>query len=217
MALSGIAAYGSGKGITGLFRKTSDNTEMLRSAYNRLPKALSEDSDKYILSRTDTDSDGGVAVSKRRVEATESLADSIEQVKTAGGDLFRSAYALTDADNMQADELSEKVKRFADDYNSTVSAATGAGSEVRAVRHQMTDITASYSESLKRAGVTADSEGVLSVNDSVLKNNLNDAQKVFGGGYSYSARMAKNASRLMTAAGRMQGGTGIYDRYGEYI
>lgn len=221
MAIRGISSYRANIGynrmknssdqLADLLKRSSVNTQMLKKAYTALAKA----NGKNYLNRTDTTED---VISKfYENKDVQSDTENSDALKKNTASMRSSSFSLLSAKSMSDEDFVKSVKAFAEDYNKTVNTLKKSNNYVAVSSGiNMVNTTASHSASLKRAGITVNDDNTLSVDETVLKNNIDQAKSLFNGNYSYGGKMAKKASDLQTLAKLSANGTGIYNRYGVF-
>lgn len=219
MALRGIDHYranmfshsgnSTSSQLASLLNRSSVNSKMLKKAYSK----LSEKTGKTYLNRTDT-SENSVSKYYRSGSLTET--ENAAKLKENAQAMSLSAVKLMAAEEMSNEKLVEEVKDFADSYNGAVNALKNTtGYAAKLTGESMTGITRSFESALSKAGITANEDGTLSVDEKVLGENSEQARALFKGSYSYGAKMAKKGSELQSLA-QLSGvsAAGIYNRYG---
>ncbi len=79
-------------------------------------------------------------------------------------------YNFKDSSN---DDLSEKIKAFADTYNNTISSATKYSHTDRSLNQtvkKMKDLSTEYADELAKFGITIDDKGKMEVSGTAAKN-----------------------------------------------
>ena len=131
------------------------------------------------------------------------------------------------------DAIYSAVKNFVQDYNSALQASgvvSGVSTDrtVSGIASGMVRNTSYMTKSLGKLGITAASDGKLSVDEEAFKKaDMGIAKSLFEGSYSFAGRTAYNAERMQNAAdnsiasltnslyGR-NGGYGGYSGFGAY-
>lgn len=221
MAVRGITSYNSNiyrRGassssdqLAALLKRSSVNTQMLKKAYTALEKA----NKKTYLNRTDISAED--TVSKYFSYSTaKDTSENEKALRTNTASMYTSSIKLVSSKSMSEEDFVSSVKQFAEDYNSTVNTLKESDNYVAVSSGiNMVNTTGSYAASLKGVGITVNDDNTLSVDETVLKNNISSAKSMFSGNYSYGGKMAKKASDLQSIARlTASSGAGIYNRYG---
>ncbi len=203
------SGYSASNQLAKLLGRSSVNGGILKKAYQKLEK----NTGKAYLNRTDLSENtleefyqSGMTGS---AEAEQSLKDSTASMRI-------SSMNMLAASEMDSDEFAGSVKKFAEDYNSTVKTLQKTDNLVAVSSGvNMTNTTRSFAASLEKAGITVNKDNTLTVDENKLRKNEEYAKTLFTGSYSFGGKTAKKASELQSLAqlaGFSQ--SGIYNRYG---
>ncbi|MGN0638084.1 MAG: hypothetical protein ACI4J0_06910 [Huintestinicola sp.] len=195
--------------LASLLNRSSVNSKMLKKAYSK----LSEKTGKTYLNRTDISEN---PISKYYQSGSLTETENAAKLKENAQAMSLSAVTLMGAEDMSPEKLTEEVKGFVNSYNGAVGALKNTTSyAAKLTGDSMTGITRSFESALSKAGITANEDGTLSVDEKALSENAEQAKTLFKGSYSYGAKMAKKGSELQNLA-QLSGvsAAGIYNRYG---
>lgn len=155
------------------------------------------------------------SVHSKNNEKIEKAAD--ELTKTSGKFLDTKNNIFDKEDNSK--EIYDEVNNLVDHYNSTLDSLRKSSSPLNAYYYQMLKGAADESaSSLKEAGITIDSKGVLSVDKDMLEKCDKDTlNKIFGSDSKFTNKMYFISQRVSDNAGaNLSSTTGQYSSAGDY-
>ena len=150
------------------------------------------------------------------------------KIKAAADELKTSAEKLNSSDLWKqkngaydTDAIAKAVKSFADDYNDVITKNEKVGAKsVTNQTQYMKNTSNIMAKALERVGVSFDSEGKMSVDETQLKKaDTKDLRAAFYGSYSYSSQIASGAAAISSAAARSAstyGSNGSLSNYMNY-
>lgn len=194
-----------------LIGSSSVSKNMLNKAYSNLSKthsvneAAKKAAEEIMNSWKNGDS-----------SSSNSDASSVADLKKLAGGLRSSSMELLDASRMDDDKFIEGVKKFTENYNSTLKNIQKSDSYI-AVKSgiDMVNTTTRNAIALKRSGITVNEDNTLTVDEKVMKRNMASAKRLFDGDYSYGAKMAKKGSDLQTVSMlSANNASGLYNKFG---
>ncbi|MGN0554033.1 MAG: hypothetical protein ACI4I1_11655 [Oscillospiraceae bacterium] len=131
--------------------------------------------------------------------------ESEKKLSSDASNLSKSASVLASAskaDFEDKDKLTENVKNFVEDYNTTVDSLQKSES-VDALKKgvYMTNTAKAYSASLGRIGLRVGTDNKITLNEDTLKSaDTNVVKSLLGGNYSFTSKAADKASQISKAA-----------------
>lgn len=204
MALYGINAYMSNTYYSSLLSSaskrygntTSNSTSELYSLMKRVDTVRSS---SYKKSMTEEYKKVFSGSETGTVESENNLSAAAKKLNGSASALAVSG--RTELNNRDA--LTEKVKAFADDYNSTIDALQKSSS-VDALKNgvYMTNTAKAYSGALGRIGIKVGSDNKLTVDEEAFRSaDANAVRSILSGSYSFTGKTADKASGISKAAG----------------
>lgn len=172
--------------------------------------ALSKYSSLYSNSAKKTSS-----VHSKTNKKIEKAADNL--TKTSAKFLNTKNNIFENEDNSK--EIYDEVNNLVDNYNSTLDSLRQSSSPLNAYYYQMLKGAAGESaSSLKEAGITVDSKGVLSVDKDVLgKCDKDTLNKIFGSDSKFTNKMYFISQRASdNASANLSSASGQYSSAGDY-
>lgn len=140
---------------------------------------------------------GKNAIEKRAADSAGALADSSMSLVSASNYSFANRGTGTVDDG-----LAEKIKKFANDYNSTINSVK-LSDNVNALRYgvSMVNNTKAFSKQLSKIGIKIEDNNTLTVDEDKLKSaKTEDVRKLFSGTNSFGSRMVTRSINLNFAA-----------------
>lgn len=195
----------------------SDYSSIKNGSYSKLVKSYYAKNSEKASSVKDDESDKKTNTSKLDVKDTTGLS----KMKRESDELSSSVDSLNDKKLWEMNEgkydmekISSAVKSFADNYNNVITQSSKVNnSDVSKQISNMTSMTSTMSKALSKIGITAGSDGKLSVNEDTLKNaNIKDIKAMFDGNHSYASQISKYSNDASKAA---VNGSSIYSADGK--
>lgn len=236
MALTISTAANSGNGLNNLFSGMNGNNGMnagtgainladyasiKNGSYGKLVKSYYK---KSASSKEKTDSKD--SVSDKEEKKVDTVATGLSSAASALADsksLWEKKKVTDDEGNTTTDydwdNISSKVKKFVDSYNTTLSKASySESSVVQSSALSMVKATAAHSNALSSVGVSVNGDGLLSLDaDKLKKSSISDLKSLFSGNGSYAYSVGSTASNIANAAAKSSAGynaAGSYSPYG---
>ncbi|MBQ7706587.1 MAG: hypothetical protein IJT72_02265 [Lachnospiraceae bacterium] len=105
-----------------------------------------------------------------------------------------------------ADQAYKMASDFVNNYNDTVKYLNDEGSvSIKSAGSSMTKMTDIMKNSLKRAGISVGSDGMLSIDEETFKKaDMNTVKNLFGNTSSYARVISSSAQRVQDAVYRQQ-------------
>ena len=214
------AFFGGGSGsdpLGGLFSSFnfSDYNSIKSGSYKKLvqsyygkdkTEAKNNKADKTTDKKTSKiDYKDTTGLSKMKKES-DALASSVEALDKA------DLWTLKDG-KYDMDKIADAVKTFVNEYNDTVSQSSKVtNSDVSKQISNMESMTSIMSKNLSKIGITAGTDGKLTLNEETLKGaNVKDIKSLFDGANTYASQIQKYANDASRAA---VNGSSIYSANG---
>lgn len=220
----------TGTSLTALASTISEYNLIRSGSYKKLMTAY--------YTRTDARDLQNSGNSKRTNSITKDSAGTLNNVKSAAGDLQDSASKLlktgTDSLFRQVDVKDEKgnvtkgygmekiysaVESFVNDYNDVIKAADKSStSGIQKSAISMINATSRYASTLSKAGITIDSaDHRLSVDkDTFMKADISQIRSLFNGTGSFAYNVKSQASLIEHKAQNEALKANTYTSYGKY-
>lgn len=206
----------------------SDYASIKNGSYAKLLKSYYKKSDSSSVSASDkTDSKDNTADKKEAVSVRDAAADlkkSAQELTSSKSDLF-SKKTDTGTDGKKTtdydkDAIYKAVSGFVDNYNKTLEAAKDSSNAIISRRTSgMKGVTSTYSKALESVGITASSDGKLSIDEKAFKNaNMKTVETLFKNSGSYGASIGSEASSIVSAGNTQiaQLSGSLYNSTGSY-
>jgi hypothetical protein len=199
----------------------SDYAAIRNGSYKKLLKSYyaeqsgTSTSSDSTTSKTSTTSTTSTTTDNTELTKVKKNAEALKTSVNALGedDLWKQTAGAYDTDG-----IVKAVKEFASDYNDTLTQAGKVSSkEVTQSTKFMTNMTDTMSNALKKVGITAGTDGKLTVDEDTLKSaDMSKVKSLFSGDYSYGSQIAQKASSISSAAvmsSSLYSGSGTYSSY----
>ena len=197
-----------------------DYASIKNGSYAKLLKAYYK---KQSAEKTSDSSDTDTTLSSVKSDA--SSLQSAASALTSSSLYNKGSYTVTSADGKTTttsdydyDSIYKKVSSFVDSYNTMVKA--GAASDTSSINTKTTNLvslTAANSDELKAVGITAASDGTLSVNENTFKKaDINTIKSLFEGTGSYADSVANKSTLLYQLASNKLSDSTSYSASGSY-
>ena len=210
----------SSSGSSGISSLLGDYVSIKNGSYGKLLKAYYAKQSKE-TSSANTDTDKTLSTVKSDASTLQSAAAAL----TSSSLYQKGSYKVTSADGKTTtdseynyDNIYDKVSSFVSSYNTMVKA--GAASETSSVNSKTTNLvslTSSNSDLLKTVGITAKTDGTLSIDeDKFKKADINTIKSLFEGNGSYADSVANKSSLINQLAANKLSGSTSYSASGSY-
>lgn len=193
--------FSNSSSSSGIFSINIGDYNSIRSgSYGKLLKA-------YYAS----ESDSSTRTSSTKKTTTKSDVDStgLSKMKAESDELKSAAEELTDSSLWKAsngsydvDKIAKAVKSFVDEYNDVIAQSSKvSNSDVSQYVSWMKNMTTTLSGSLSKAGITAGTDGKLTLNEDTLKAaDSKTLKSLFSGSTSYAGQIKDEAASISSAA-----------------
>ncbi|MBR1628538.1 MAG: flagellar filament capping protein FliD [Lachnospiraceae bacterium] len=205
-----LGSLGTPTGVNAMSSVLTDYRTIQTGTYGRLLKAYyaqEMDSSKSSSSKKSKDTDSISSKLKSSLSDTrskmESLNTSASKLSNTGEDSVFNKKEIKQEDgttktDYDVDAIYGAVSGFVSDYNKALSSA--ASSSYKSVSNgadSMTSTTDVLSNSLKKIGITAGTNGKLELDEAKFKkSDMAKVKDVFGGSTGYASNIASTASRI---------------------
>ncbi len=187
-SLSNSSSSSSSSSSSNFGISLSDYASIKNGSYTKLLKAYYKKTDSADSTSSSSD--------------TDSAKSALSSAKTAASDFKSAVEALESvADSDDTDKIYEAVSNFADTYNSLTKAAGNSGSSsIKKIAQNMVNYVGENLSVLADAGITLDTDGKMSVNETTLKANTTPLKTLFSSTGSFGDVLAAKASSISNKA-----------------
>lgn len=214
LSSSSSSSSSSISGILGDYAsiKNGSYAKLLKAYYSKQSAEKTSDS---------TDSDTTLSTVKSGASSLQSAASAL----TSSSLYQQGSYSVTSADGKTTtssdydyDSIYKKVSAFVDSYNTMVK--SGAASSTDSINTKTTNLislTSKNANELKAVGITAASDGTLSVDENTFKKaDINTIKILFQGSGSYADSVANKATLVYQLASNKLSDSSSYSASGSY-
>lgn len=162
-------------------------------SYATLVKAYYEKNEDANVTTTSTSTD--------TVKELKLVESSAEDLKSVADELYSSGstlFATDDDGEYDTDAIYEKVSEFVDSYNSLISDSKNINSStIASAVSNLQNATENYEVLLKKAGITINSDGKLSIDEDTFKQaNMSTVKTIFSGTNSLAYQTSAYAATV---------------------